>query len=72
MQSQRYGVAPQEFIQQLQNANQIGALYADVRRNKALAEVIGDVTVTDTNGEAIDTKAFFGGADEDAQDDEEA
>ncbi len=72
MQSQRYGVAPQEFIQQLQNANQIGALYADVRRNKALAEVIGDVTVTDTNGEAIDTKAFFGGADVESEGDDEA
>ncbi|EGD55599.1 trigger factor [Gordonia neofelifaecis] len=64
MQSQRYGIAPQEFIQQLQNANQIGALYADVRRNKALAEVIGEVKVTDTNGETIDTKAFFGSADD--------
>ena len=71
MQSQRYGIAPQEFIQQLQNANQIGALYADVRRNKALAEVIGDVTVTDTNGETIDTKAFFGGDADDEGDADE-
>ncbi|NLG45117.1 trigger factor [Gordonia sp. (in: high G+C Gram-positive bacteria)] len=70
MQSQRYGIAPQEFIQQLQNANQIGALYADVRRNKSLAEVIGEVKVTDTNGEVIDTKAFFGGADEAEGDDD--
>ncbi|ALG84477.1 trigger factor [Gordonia phthalatica] len=70
MQSQRYGIAPQEFIAQLQQANQIGALYADVRRNKSLAEVIGEVTVTDTNGETIDTKAFFGGADDDAEGDE--
>ncbi|GEE02369.1 trigger factor [Gordonia spumicola] len=70
MQSQRYGVAPQEFIQQLQNANQIGALYADVRRNKALAEVIGEAAVTDNNGEVIDTKAFFGDADDDAEGDD--
>ncbi|MFT4088868.1 MAG: trigger factor [Gordonia sp. (in: high G+C Gram-positive bacteria)] len=69
MQSQRYGVAPQEFIQQLQNANQIGALYADVRRNKALAEVITEVKVTDTNGETIDTKAFFGSDDDEEGDD---
>jgi len=72
MQSQRYGIAPQEFIQQLQNANQIGALYADVRRNKALAEVIGDVAVTDSNGETIDTAKFFGGDDADAEADEDA
>lgn len=69
LQAQRYGMPPQEFIQQLQNANQIGALYADVRRNKALASVIGDVTVKDTNGEVIDTETFFGGAD-DAEGDE--
>ncbi|MGB3301685.1 MAG: trigger factor [Gordonia sp. (in: high G+C Gram-positive bacteria)] len=71
MQSQRYGVAPQEFIQQLQNANQIGALYADVRRNKALAELISGVKVTDTNGEAIDTKAFFAPAADESDDDAE-
>ncbi len=64
MQAQRYGMPPQEFIQQLQNANQVGALYADVRRNKALAAVIGQVTVKDTNGEVIDTDAFFGTAEE--------
>lgn len=70
LQAQRYGMPPQEFIQQLQGANQIGALYADVRRNKALAGVIGDVTVTDTNGDVIDTETFFGNAsdDEDADD----
>ncbi|GAA4661133.1 trigger factor [Gordonia humi] len=72
MQSQRYGVAPQEFIQQLQSANQIGALYADVRRNKSLADIIGQVSVTDTNGEVIDTEAFFGGDDEDETEGDDA
>ncbi|WP_186290592.1 trigger factor [Gordonia zhaorongruii] len=71
MQSQRYGVAPQEFIQQLQNANQIGALYADVRRNKSLANIIGQVKVVDANGDVIDTDAFFGGAEADAEDADE-
>ncbi|WP_440713575.1 trigger factor [Gordonia sp. FQ] len=68
MQAQRYGMPPQEFIQQLQNANQIGALYADVRRNKALAEVIGEVTVKDTNGDVIDTETFFGTAEDGDED----
>ena len=71
MQAQRYGMAPQEFVQQLQNANQIGALYADVRRNKALASVIVGADVTDSTGAKIDTREFFGG-DEDAADEQPA
>ncbi|SIS12873.1 trigger factor [Williamsia sterculiae] len=59
-QAQRYGMQPQEFIQQLQSAGQVGAVYADIRRSKALGEVIGDVTVTDTTGAAVDTTEFFG------------
>lgn len=66
-QAQRYGMQPQEFIQQLQQAGQVGAIYADVRRNKALAAVITQATVTDTNGEAIDTAKYFGAEDEAAE-----
>lgn len=68
IQAQRYGMAPQEFIQQLTQANQVGAIYADVRRNKALNEIVGDVTVTDTNGDTVETAEFFGKADADAAD----
>jgi trigger factor len=64
-QAQRYGMAPQDFIQQLTQANQVGAVYADVRRGKALASIVGDVAVTDTTGAAVDTSEFFG-PDEDA------
>ncbi|MFZ2238569.1 MAG: trigger factor [Gordonia amarae] len=63
-QAQRYGLAPQDFIQQLTEANQVGAVYADVRRGKALAAIVGDVTVTDTTGAAVDTSEFFGPDDE--------
>ncbi|GAB18104.1 trigger factor [Gordonia effusa NBRC 100432] len=70
-QAQRYNMAPQEFIGQLQQAGQIGAVYADARRGKALAEIVRDVTVTDSNGTAVDTKEFFGPfEDETAADDE--
>lgn len=62
--AQRYGIAPQEFIQQLTQANQVGAVYADVRRNKALASIVGEVTVTDSEGNAVDTAEFFGKADD--------
>lgn len=67
-QAQRYGMQPQEFIQQLTQANQVGAVYADVRRGKALAEIVADVKVTDSNGDSVDTTEFFGKAD-DAEDD---
>ena len=58
-QAQRYGMQPQEFIQQLTQANQVGAVYADVRRGKALAGIVGQVTVTDTNGATVDTSEFL-------------
>lgn len=64
-QAQRYGMQPQEFIQQLQSAGQVGAVYADVRRGKALAGIVSEVTVTDTSGATVDTDEFFGAADED-------
>jgi trigger factor len=66
-QAQRYGMQPQEFIQQLQQADQLGAIYADIRRSKALAGIVGKATVTDTTGAAVDTSEFFGtGETEDA------
>lgn len=69
-QAQRYGMQPQEFISQLTQANQVGAVYADVRRGKALADIVGDVTVTDSNGDTVDTSAFFGNNDDEAADDD--
>lgn len=63
--AQRYGMEPSQFLAQIQNNNQLGALFAEVRRGKALAEAICKVTVTDTNGEAVDPAEFFGD-DEDA------
>lgn len=59
-QAQRYGMAPEQFIQQIQQANQLPALFADVRRSKALASIVDQVTVTDTNGVVVDTKEMFG------------
>lgn len=67
-QAQRYGIPPQEFVSQLQNAGQLGALYADARRGKALASVVTRVTVTDSAGAPVDVAEFFGFADEDSDD----
>ncbi|WP_327147979.1 trigger factor [Nocardia sp. NBC_01329] len=63
-QAQRYGMAPEQFIQQVQQAGQLGAVFADVRRGKALAEVVGRVTVTDSEGNKVDTDEMFGNAKE--------
>lgn len=63
-QAQRYGMAPEQFIQQVQQAGQLGAVFADVRRGKALAEVVGRVTVTDSAGNKVDTDEMFGNTKE--------
>ncbi|MFI7665892.1 trigger factor [Nocardia sp. NPDC049526] len=59
-QAQRYGLSPEQFIQQVQQAGQLGAVFADVRRGKALAGVVGKVKVTDSDGNAVDTAEMFG------------
>lgn len=59
-QAQRYGMQPEQFIQQVQQAGQLGAVFADVRRGKALAGVVGKVSVTDSEGNTVDTTEMFG------------
>lgn len=71
-QAQRYGMAPQQFIQELQRADQVGAVYADLRRNKALASVVSKVTVTDADGNTVDTAEFFPADDVDDESTESA
>ncbi|MGW4366838.1 trigger factor [Nocardia takedensis] len=63
-QAQRYGLSPEQFIQQVQQAGQLGAIFADVRRGKALAGVVGRVKVTDSEGNAVDTSEMFGGGED--------
>jgi trigger factor len=52
--SQRYGMAPQQFAEELQKAGQIQQLVAEVTRAKALASVLGRITVKDASGNVID------------------
>ena len=70
-QAQRYGMPPEQFIQQIQQAGQLGAVFADVRRGKALAGVVGRVQVTDTAGNTVDTEEMFGDARDEAAEDAE-
>lgn len=57
-QAQRYDMPPQQFAEELQKANQVGSLVADVRRNKALSFVLAAATVTDSSGEPLDLEAI--------------
>lgn len=61
--AQSYGMDPNQFIQQIQASGQIGNLFADVRRGKALAVSILEATVTDTEGNAVDVAEYFGEAE---------
>ena len=46
----------------LQQNNQLPAMFADVRRGLTIAAVVHSATVTDTDGNVIDTAEFFGPA----------
>lgn len=73
--SRQYGIEPQQLFSYLQENNQLPAMFADVRRGLAIAAVVSRATVTDTDGNTIDTSQFFpdrtksdADADEDADD----
>ncbi|MDD7814787.1 trigger factor [Mycobacterium sp. CSUR Q5927] len=70
--ARQYGIAPQQLMQFLQQNNQLPAVFADVRRGMALAAAVRAASVTDTDGNEIDTAEFFGAGkapDADAGDD---
>ncbi len=52
--SQRYGMAPEQFAQELQKAGQISQVIAEVTRAKALASVLGRISVVDKSGAKIE------------------
>ncbi|WP_445166051.1 trigger factor [Mycolicibacterium sp. Dal123E01] len=58
--SRQYGVEPAQLLQILQQNNQLPAMFADVRRGLTVAAVVEAATVTDTDGNVIDTAEFFG------------
>lgn len=68
--SRQYGVEPQQLLAYLQQNNQLPVMFADVRRGLTIAAVVEAATVTDTDGDVVDTSEFFGkqqageGADE--------
>src|SRR5690606_25660266 len=64
--SSQYGMSPQDFIQALQQGNQLQAIMGDVARNKAIAVVLGKVEVVDSNGDAVNLDGFVA-VDEDEE-----
>ncbi|WP_412541930.1 trigger factor [Longispora sp. K20-0274] len=48
--AQQSGVAPQQYYDQLVRAGVAGSVFGDVRRGKALAEVVENIKITDTTG----------------------
>jgi trigger factor len=52
--SQQSGMDPQEYADQLQRSGQLGSLWAEVRRGKALALVLTSSTIVDASGNAVD------------------
>lgn len=67
----QYGMAPQEFVDALQQNGQLPLMVGEVARNKALAIALGKVTVVDTNGKTVDLTGFIAVDDEDASADAE-
>ena len=59
-QAQRYGVSPEEYLRQAQEAGQLGAIFAEVRRGKAIAAVLRGAKITDAAGNPVDLDRLFG------------
>ncbi|MFP5071524.1 trigger factor [Pseudonocardia nantongensis] len=63
-QAQQYGMAPEQFVQQIQQAGQLGVIYQDVRRSKALITAVRAASITLPNGDAVDLSDLLGDGDE--------
>ena len=57
-QSQRYGMSPDQFIQEVTVNGQISTMVSEVGRAKALAAVLGRVKVVTKSGKSVDLEAL--------------
>jgi trigger factor len=67
-QAQRFGISPDEYVKRAQESGQLAAIFADVRRGKALASVVRQATVTDADGNSVDLEELFGRPVESSED----
>src|SRR5699024_10311562 len=58
--AQRFGMSPDEYFSKLQENNQLGGVFAEVRRGKALMSAVQQATITDLSGESLDFATLFG------------
>lgn len=63
--SSQYGMDPNQFAQMLDGSGQAGMLVGEVRRSKALGEVLKKAVVKDTKGKAVDLSKFLSEGEED-------
>ncbi len=54
--SRQYGIEPQQLFGYLQERNQLPTMFADVRRELAIRAAVEAATVTDSDGNTIDTR----------------
>ena len=59
-QAQRSRMSPEQYAQQLQQQGNIADFVADVRRTKALAQLLEETTITDASGNVVDLDALRG------------
>lgn len=59
-QAQRRGMSPNEYAQRARESGELGSIYADVRRGKALISVVRQAAVTDASGNSVDIDAAAG------------
>lgn len=57
--SSQYGMDPNQFAQMLDGSGQAGMLVGEVRRSKALAEVLKKAVVKDSKGNIVDLSSFL-------------
>jgi trigger factor len=57
-QAQRSRMSPEQYAQQLQQSGNIAEFVADVRRTKALAQLLEQTTITDESGNPVDLEAL--------------
>jgi len=58
--AQRLGVSPDDYAKQVSSAGQLPAAVAEIRRSKALAQLLESTTVTDPSGEVVDLDTYLG------------
>ena len=57
--AQQYGVQPQEFVEALQENNQLQSMLGEIARSKAITVLLGRVKVVDTTGADVDLSDFL-------------